>query len=79
MSLLPDLLYLLFHYTSTGAKSLAELKVTYSVFVCLFLLIIVRLALLVYHNLFVSSYLLTLDYIFITQQGTLVDLKIFGR
>ena len=33
-SLSTDLLYLLFYYTSPGTKSLSELKVTYSVFVC---------------------------------------------
>ena len=33
VSVSPELLYLLFHYTSPGTKSLSELKVTYSVFV----------------------------------------------
>ena len=45
----------------------------------MFLLIIARVALLVSHNFLMSSYILTLDYIFITQQGTLVDPKIVGR
>ena len=35
VSLLPDLVYLLFQYTSQGTKSLSELKVLYNVFVCI--------------------------------------------
>ena len=42
-------------------------------------MIIARVALLVSHIFFMSSHIPTLDYIFITQQGTLVDLRIFGR
>ena len=65
---------------------LLRVHVTYSVFLknkyhCLFLLIIARVVhvLLVSHNFFMSFYIHTLDYIFITQQVTLVDLRIFGR